>query len=48
MSVHVPTSPICGCLSCHEPAVAIVDHPSYGRRAVCDGHAQDFEVIERV
>ena len=47
MSVALET-PVCGCLGCHDPAVAIVRHPTHGRRAVCDDHAGDYEVIEGV
>lgn len=41
-------TPVCGCLGCRDSAVAIVRHPNHGRRAVCEDHAGDYEVIERV
>lgn len=40
------SSDCCGCLGCHEPAVVVINHPTHGRRVVCDGHADGFVVIE--
>jgi len=40
-----PNTPICGCLGCHDPAVAVIDHPRHGERVVCDRHAEGHEVI---
>lgn len=41
-------SPVCGCLGCHDPAQAVIDHPRHGERVVCDHHAKGHEVIRRV
>jgi len=38
--------PVCGCQCCHQPVVATIDHPRHGRRAVCESHADGFEVID--
>ena len=39
---------ICGCLSCHNDATAIVRHPQKGRRAVCPEHAFGYPVLEEL
>ena len=39
---------VCCCLGCAEDAVAVVDHPEYGERTVCDEHAAGLEVIANV
>lgn len=36
--------PVCGCLGCRAPRAAIVEHPEYGPRAVCETHLEDLEV----
>jgi len=48
MSAQIPQTPLCGCLGCHDPAVAVIDHPEHGRRTVCERHRGDHEVIEDV
>jgi len=38
--------PTCSNHVCHQPVAAVVEHPRHGRRAVCESHADDFEVID--
>ena len=40
--------PFCGCAGCTESAIAIVDHPEHGERAVCTEHAAGMEVVADV
>jgi len=35
-------------MGCSEPAVAIIDHPDYGQRTVCEDHVDGHEVIADV
>lgn len=42
------TEKVCGCGGCTEPASAVIQHPKYGRRTVCDDHSEPFRVIEYV
>lgn len=40
--------PFCGCAGCTQEAHAIVLHPQHGKRAVCEGCDQGFEVVRYV
>lgn len=44
----VPPGPTCGCAGCTKRATAVIQHPAYGRRTVCDDHVRDFTVIDNV
>lgn len=48
MSVDTSTGPFCGALGCREAADVVIHHAEYGRRAVCDDHAEDHAVVERL
>lgn len=45
VGVSVTTGPFCACLGCRSEATTVIDHPDHGRRVVCDGCAEPFEVI---
>ena len=34
---------VCGALGCRDSPVAVVSHPDYGRRTLCETHALDLE-----
>ncbi|MDQ2053265.1 hypothetical protein [Halobellus sp. H-GB7] len=36
----------CGCLSCTDPAVAVIEHPKHGLRTVCGAHINGHDVDE--
>ena len=36
----------CGCLSCTDDAVAVIDHPKHGHRTVCGAHIDGHDVVE--
>jgi len=38
----------CGCLGCHDDAVAVIDHPTKGERTVCESHINGYRVKRRV
>lgn len=48
MSVRTVTRPVCGCFGCADPAEYVIDHPKHGERAVCEGHAEGYEVLRHV
>lgn len=40
--------PVCGAISCTEPAAVRIDHPDHGERVVCSDHAEGYPVLEEV
>jgi len=45
---ETPDGPTCSCLSCTEPADAVIEHPEHGERVVCEEHVRDYEVVRYV
>jgi hypothetical protein len=38
----------CGCLGCGQPAIYVMKHPAHGLRTVCEKHAFEQWVVDRV
>lgn len=37
---------ICGVLGCYEDFDTFIDHPTRGKRAVCEDHAEDYPLLD--